>query len=103
MRVIIDKLRMEARIKGRLLKMTPRAFELLAELDSHDGRIMTPVAILRAVWGYSVSSAEALEGSNTVRQHVSKARKAMRGAARGSERLLVNVPGHGYKLMQLTK
>ena len=90
---------MEASINARSLKLTPRAFQLLAELDQHDGRIVSQDAILRAVWGYSIPSAQAMSNTNTVRQHVSKIRVALRDAHRGAERLLVNVSGHGYKLL----
>jgi len=39
------------RIQGRLVRLTPKEFELLVHFAANRGRVLTHEALLRSVWG----------------------------------------------------
>ena len=50
--VIIDESSYTAKIKGRVLDLTFKEFELLKYLAQHPGRVFTRSQLLQEIWGY---------------------------------------------------
>ncbi len=93
--VVLDSLRHEVTVGGRVADLTPREFEILRVLMANPGRLITHARLLRAVWG------EAYQGErHYVHVHVSLLRRKLdaldpTGVARS---LIVTEPGVGYRL-----
>jgi phosphate regulon transcriptional regulator PhoB len=87
----IDRHRFEVRMKGRVITLTPKEFELLALLANAPGRVFGRDELLDAVWGR-----DGLVEPRTVDVHVARLRRkftAARVAAPGVE----TVRGVGYR------
>jgi DNA-binding response OmpR family regulator len=87
----IDRYRFEVRMKGRVLEVTPKEFELLAILAGAPGRVFGREELLDAVWGR-----DGFVEPCTVDVHVARLRgkfAAARLAAPGIE----TVRGVGYR------
>jgi len=91
--VTIDLLARNVRRDGAEIHVTPKEWDLLAELAKHPGRVLTHESLLRSVWGPAhVGQTEYL-------------RVAIRGLRQKLEeqpsqpRLIVNEPGVGYRLL----
>jgi two-component system KDP operon response regulator KdpE len=96
--LILDPARHEVRVADRLVDLTPREFELLRVLLTHQGRVVTKGRLLRAVWG------EAYQGADSyVYVHVSQLRRKLAAADPSGElaRLIVTEPGVGYRVGDL--
>lgn len=80
-----------ASVKGRVLRLTRKEFDLLDLLVSKAGRVLSVAFLLENVWGYDVAS---YNDPHTVEVHVSQLRRKLgpQTAAR-----LVTVTGYGYK------
>jgi two-component system KDP operon response regulator KdpE len=95
--LVLDVARHEVRVGGRLVELTPREFEILRVLLTHQGRLVTKGRLLRAVWG------EAYQGEDSyVYVHVSQLRRKLGavdpdGALRD---LIVTEPGVGYRIRE---
>ena len=50
--LVIDEATYAARLRGRLLELTYKEFELLKYLAQHAGRVFTRAQLLQEVWGY---------------------------------------------------
>jgi two-component system KDP operon response regulator KdpE len=93
--VVLDSLRHEVTVGGRVADLTPREFEILRVLMSNPGRLITHGRLLRAVWG------EAYQGErHYVHVQVSLLRRKLAaldpsGDARS---LIVTEPGVGYRV-----
>jgi two-component system KDP operon response regulator KdpE len=87
----IDLVHHMATLRGRILSLTAKEFELLVYLARHAGKVCTHQMILRDVWGPGYG-----EESNYVRVYTHRLRKKL-----GDEdgRLLRTVPGIGYQLV----
>jgi two-component system, OmpR family, KDP operon response regulator KdpE len=82
-------------VAGRRVDLTPREFEILRVLLTHQGRIVTKGRLLRAVWG------QAYQGEDDyVYVHVSSVRRKLNAAdpevRAGAQ--LVTEPGVGYRI-----
>ncbi len=75
---------------GETVALHSKAFDLLAFLASHNGRVVSKDEILDTVW-----EGQFVEESNLVVQ-ISALRKAL-GEPKNAPRFLVTVPGKGYK------
>jgi phosphate regulon transcriptional regulator PhoB len=87
----IDRHRFEVRMKGRVITLTPKEFELLALLANAPGRVFGRDELLDAVWGR-----DGFVEPRTVDVHVARLRRkftAARVAAPGVE----TVRGVGYR------
>jgi two-component system, OmpR family, KDP operon response regulator KdpE len=91
--VTIDLLARFVRRDGQEVHVTPKEWELLAELAKHPGRVLTHEYLLRSIWGPAhVGQTEYL-------------RVAIRALRQKLERhpsqptLIVNEPGVGYRLI----
>ncbi len=82
-------------VAGRRVDLTPREFEILKVLLTHQGRIVTKGRMLRAVWG------QAYQGEDDyVYVHVSSVRRKLNAAdtvlRAGAQ--IVTEPGVGYRI-----
>ncbi|HZI97071.1 MAG TPA: response regulator transcription factor [Actinomycetales bacterium] len=67
--VVIEEAAYTARVRGRLLDLTYKEFELLKYLAQHPGRVFTRAQLLQEVWGYDYFG-----GTRTVDVHVRRLR-----------------------------
>ncbi|MGL4172930.1 MAG: winged helix-turn-helix transcriptional regulator [Actinomycetota bacterium] len=67
--VVIDEGSYAARVRGRVLDLTYKEFELLKYLAQHPGRVFTRAQLLQEVWGYDYYG-----GTRTVDVHVRRLR-----------------------------
>ena len=89
--VSIDEVTYTARVRGRVLDLTSKAFELLKYLTQHPGRVFTRAQLLQEVWGYDYFG-----GTRTVDVHVRRLRAKL-----GSEHEAVigTVRNVGYRFV----
>ncbi len=76
-------------IRGAVVPLTPKEFELLYFLARHPGKAFSREHILTAVWGMDFQGDE-----RTVDTHI----KQLRERLDGERGLIVTVWGHGYRL-----
>ena len=91
----LDPMSHAVRVAGTTVPLGPREFQILAELLSHPGRLVTRGRLLRAVWG------EAYAGEDHyIHVYVSQIRKKLATADPAGELdgLLVAEPGVGYRV-----
>jgi DNA-binding response OmpR family regulator len=67
--ISIDEATYTARVRGRVLELTFKEFELLKFLAQHPGRVFTRAQLLQEVWGYDYYG-----GTRTVDVHVRRLR-----------------------------
>ena len=91
--VTIDLLGRIVRRDGAEVHVTPKEWDLLAELAKRPGRVLTHEMLLRTVWGPAhVGQTEYLRVAiRSLRQKLE--------AAPSQPQLIVNEPGVGYRLM----
>ncbi len=87
----IDEGSYVAMVKGRILDLTYKEFELLKHLAQHPGRVFTRAQLLQEVWGYDYFG-----GTRTVDVHVRRLRAKL-----GSEHdaLIGTVRNVGYRFV----
>jgi two-component system KDP operon response regulator KdpE len=93
--LVLDAARHAVSVGDRPVELTPREFEVLRVLLTHQGRLVTRGRLLRAVWG------EAYQGEDHyVHVYVSQIRRKLAAAdADGALRdLIVTEPGVGYRV-----
>jgi two-component system, OmpR family, KDP operon response regulator KdpE len=93
--LVLDAARHTVTIGERPVELTPREFEVLRVLLTHQGRLVTRGRLLRAVWG------EAYQGEDHyVHVYVSQVRRKLAAAdPEGALRdLIVTEPGVGYRV-----
>ena len=89
--VELDLPRMEARVSGRRVELTPTEFQLLAALAREPGRVFTRAQLLDAVHGVAFESYE-----RAIDAHVKNIRRKLEPEP-GSPRYLLTVYGVGYR------
>jgi DNA-binding response OmpR family regulator len=87
----IDEGTYVCRLRGRVLDLTYKEFELLKHLAQHPGRVFTRAQLLQEVWGYDYYG-----GTRTVDVHVRRLRAKL-GAEH--EQLIGTVRHVGYKFV----
>jgi DNA-binding response OmpR family regulator len=87
----IDEATYAARLRGRILDLTFKEFELLKFLAQHPGRVFTRAQLLQEVWGYDYFG-----GTRTVDVHVRRLRAKL-GAEH--EALIGTVRNVGYRFV----
>ncbi|MGH3376463.1 MAG: winged helix-turn-helix transcriptional regulator [Actinoallomurus sp.] len=87
----IDEATYSARLRGRILDLTFKEFELLKYLAQHPGRVFTRAQLLQEVWGYDYFG-----GTRTVDVHVRRLRAKL-GAE--YESLIGTVRNVGYRFV----
>jgi DNA-binding response OmpR family regulator len=88
---MIDEGAYIAKVKGRVLDLTFKEFELLKFLAQHPGRVFTRAVLLQEVWGYDFFG-----GTRTVDVHVRRLRAKL-GAEH--ESLIGTVRNVGYRFV----
>ncbi|MBI1378328.1 MAG: DNA-binding response regulator [Frankiales bacterium] len=89
--VSIDEATYTARVRGRVLDLTYKEFELLKFLAQHPGRVFSRAQLLQEVWGYDYFG-----GTRTVDVHVRRLRAKL-GAEH--EALIGTVRNVGYRFV----
>jgi DNA-binding response OmpR family regulator len=89
--VAIDEATYTARVRGRVLDLTFKEFELLKYLAQHPGRVFTREQLLQEVWGYDYYG-----GTRTVDVHVRRLRAKL---GVDHEDLIGTVRNVGYRLV----
>ena len=89
--LMVDESAYSATVRGRVLDLTYKEFELLKYLAQHPGRVFTREQLLQEVWGYDYFG-----GTRTVDVHVRRLRAKL-----GSEyeALIGTVRNVGYRLV----
>lgn len=89
--LIIDDTAYSAKLRGRLLDLTYKEFELLKFLAQHPGRVFSRSALLQEVWGYDYFG-----GTRTVDVHIRRLRAKL-GVE--NESLIGTVRNVGYRFV----
>lgn len=95
-RLNIDLIKRQVRVAGADPKLTPREFDLLRELASHRGKVLTHRHLLRTVWGD-----EDAADVQALRVHVRHLRQKIE-ANPDAPRLVTTEPGVGYRFVEAT-
>jgi two-component system, OmpR family, KDP operon response regulator KdpE len=91
--VMIDLLARIVRREGREMHVTPKEWQLLAELAKHPGRVLTHEYLLRTIWG------PAHVGQTEYLRVAIRALRQKLEPQPSQPTLIVNEPGVGYRLM----
>ena len=89
--LVIDEATYSVRLRGRLLDLTYKEFELLKYLAQHPGRVFTRSQLLQEVWGYDYFG-----GTRTVDVHVHRLRAKL---GTDYEVLIGTVRNVGYRFV----
>ena len=89
--LVIDDTAYSAKLRGRLLDLTYKEFELLKFLAQHPGRVFSRSALLQEVWGYDYFG-----GTRTVDVHIRRLRAKL-GVE--NESLIGTVRNVGYRFV----
>ncbi len=89
--VVVDETTYSAKVRGRLLDLTYKEFELLKHLAQHPGRVFTRAQLLQEVWGYDYFG-----GTRTVDVHVRRLRAKLGPEHEGQIGTVRNV---GYRFV----
>ncbi|MGG5260276.1 response regulator transcription factor [Phycicoccus avicenniae] len=89
--LVIDEATYSVRLRGRLLDLTYKEFELLKYLAQHPGRVFTRSQLLQEVWGYDYFG-----GTRTVDVHVRRLRAKL---GTEHELLIGTVRNVGYRFV----
>jgi len=92
--LLIDDASYTARVRGRVLHLTYREFELLKCLAQHAGRVLTRAQLLQEVWGYDYFG-----GTRTVDVHVRRLRAKL---GPEHEAMIGTVRNVGYRFVAPT-
>ncbi len=91
----VDEATYSAKLKGRVLDLTFKEFELLKYLAQHPGRVFTRAQLLQEVWGYDYFG-----GTRTVDVHVRRLRAKL---GPEHESLIGTVRNVGYRFVSQDK
>lgn len=89
--IVIDESTYMAAIRGRMLNLTYKEFELLKHLALHPGQVFTREQLLQDVWGYDYFG-----GTRTVDVHIRRLRAKL---GSDHESLIGTVRNVGYRLV----
>ena len=87
----IDPLAREVRLRGELIELTPREFDLLYWFARHPGEVFSRLSLLDRVWGYQHEGYE-----HTVNTHINRLRIKIEHDPAEPE-IILTVWGKGYK------
>ncbi len=93
--LFIDIAKHAVTLKGKLIELTAREFDLLVHFVSNPGRVYTRAQLLDAVWGYAHDGYE-----HTVNSHINRLRTKIEEDA-GQPKYILTVWGVGYKFVEL--
>ena len=89
--VVLDIDRHELRVRGELVSLALREFELLAYLLSHAGRVVTRDSLMQNVWGYDY-----VGDTKTIDVHVKRLRAKIEDDPSSPKRI-TTIRGLGYR------
>lgn len=89
--ISIDPARREVKLKGRVVDLTAREFDLLEHFARHPGHVFRRADLLDRVWGYGHEGYE-----HTVNSHINRLRAKIERNPSKPE-MIVTVWGVGYK------
>jgi DNA-binding response OmpR family regulator len=92
LRELLSRIRAQAWRGDHQLNLTPTEFRLLTFLAQYPGQALSRQQILNAVWGYAAE----VESDRTVNVHIRRLREKIEPDP-GSPRLILTVPGIGYR------
>jgi two-component system, OmpR family, alkaline phosphatase synthesis response regulator PhoP len=87
----IDPARREVTMRGKLIDLTPKEFELLSLFAAHPGRVYSRKYLLEHVWDYSYGGYD-----RTIDSHINRLRSKIE-ADPDEPKLVLTVWGVGYK------
>lgn len=91
--MVIDEKRYQIQIKGQVLELPPKEFELLFFLASHPGQVFKREQLLEQIWDYGTSVR-----TRTVDEHIKRLRQNLEEAGLGNpEKVIKTLWGVGYK------
>lgn len=90
--VEVDLALREVRRAGELVHLTPLEYDLLAQLASHAGRVLTHATLLTAIWG-----PQCAKETHYLRVHMASLRQKLEAEV-GRPRYLITETGVGYRL-----
>ncbi len=89
--VVLDIDRHELRVRGQLVTLALREFELLAYLLAHAGRVVTRESLMQNVWGYNY-----VGDTKTIDVHVKRLRAKIEDDPSNPQRI-TTIRGLGYR------
>ena len=89
--VVLDIDRHELRVRGELVALALREFELLAYLLAHAGRVVTRESLMQNVWGYNY-----VGDTKTIDVHVKRLRAKIEDDPSNPQRI-TTIRGLGYR------
>ena len=89
----MSPLRYEAKVKGELIDLRPREFELLYFLCDNAGNLVSREELFDQVWGYSFAG-----NSKTLDVHIQRIRERIEENPKKPKKLMT-IRGMGYKLI----
>jgi len=89
--LVVEEETYTARLRGRVLDLTYKEFELLKYLAQHPGRVLSRAQLLQEVWGYDYFG-----GTRTVDVHVRRLRAKL---GTEHEQLIGTVRNVGYRFV----
>lgn len=89
--LIIDETAYSAKLRGKILDLTFKEFELLKYLAQHPGRVFSRAQLLQEVWGYDYFG-----GTRTVDVHIRRLRAKLGSE---NESLIGTVRNVGYRFI----
>lgn len=90
--LVINMARYEVRVKGSVVELTLKEYELLKHLVTHETRVFTRSDLLDSIWGYDYYG-----GMRTVDVHI----RRLRSKLGESGKAITTVRGVGYKFDSL--
>ena len=89
----LDLPRRELLVDSTPVRLTPKEFELMRLLLTHQGRLLTQRQILAEVWG-----AEYVDDTHILRTLVHQVRRKLSAASASAVGIITNEPGVGYRI-----
>jgi DNA-binding response OmpR family regulator len=89
--VAIDVRSREVRVADRLVELSAKEYDLLVTLAGEPTRVFTRAELMRSIWGL-----QTFGHTRTLDSHASRLRRKLCG---GDDRLVINVWGVGYRLV----
>jgi DNA-binding response OmpR family regulator len=93
--LIIDSEKRKVSLKGKMIDLTAKEFDLLLHFAQHPGRVYTRLQLLDSVWGYGHDGYE-----HTVNSHINRLRAKIEENP-AQPRYILTVWGVGYKFTEI--
>jgi DNA-binding response OmpR family regulator len=90
--IVIDVRSREVRVFDRPVELSAKEYDLLVTLAGEPTRVFTRAELMRAIWG-----TQTFAHTRTLDSHASRLRRKL--CAGGTEKLVINVWGVGYRLV----